>query len=105
MNGLAFIGGVEVLLLFVIVAKIRQNAELLKRIRACNDAFAHAMALASQARYAEAKEAARHWADRMKAHMAGEPYRRPEPPPQPRQHERTSRDRPRQDRWHGRFAP
>ena len=91
MNPLAFLGGVEVLLLVVIAAKIRQNAELLKRIKGCNEAFAHAMALASQGRYSEAREAARHWADRMRAHMAGEPYRRPEPPPQPRQHERTSR--------------
>ena len=97
-------GGVEVLLLVLIVGQIHRNEAPLKEIRRCNDDLAHAMALASQARYAEAKEAARHWAGRMKAHMAGEPDRRPETS-QPRQDEQHNRDQPRQDRRHGRFAP
>jgi hypothetical protein len=81
MSILAFIAGVEVLLLFVILAKIRENRNLLKEIRACNLDLALAMTLATQARFHEARAAARAWADRVRALRRGETYRRPQPAP------------------------
>ena len=90
-NALALIAGVEVLLLVINIVLIMKNEAILQRIRGCNEAFALAMALASQGRYSEAREAARRWADRMRAHMAGAAYTRPAPPPHPSQDERRSR--------------
>jgi hypothetical protein len=96
MSGLVLFAGVEVLLLVINVALIRKNERILKEIRRCNHDLAVALGLASQGRYGEAREAARRWADRMRAHMRGEPYRRPRPEPSAA---------PREDEWQGRFAP
>ena len=83
MSILAFIGGVEVVLFFVILAKIRENRNLLKEIRSCNLDLALAMTLATQARFHEAHAAARRWADRVRALRRGEAYRPPQTAPDP----------------------
>lgn len=70
---------------------LRRNERLLKEIRKCNIDLAAALSLAAQARYREAETAARRWAGRMRAHMPGEPYRRPEPMPPTPEDKRPSR--------------
>ena len=94
MSGLVLIAGIEVLLLVVNVALIRKNERLLKEIRKCNYDLAGALSLAAQGRYREAQASARRWAGRMRAHMAGEPYHRPE-----------EQSPPSNDDWQSRFAP
>lgn len=56
------------------------NERILKEIRRCSHDLALALTLAAQARYCEAESAARQWANRMRAHMAGGPWRRPSSP-------------------------
>ena len=89
------IAGLEVLLLVVNVALIRHNERLLKEIRKCNYDLASALSLAAQGRYRDAETSARRWAGRMRAHMAGEAYHRPDEQPAS----------PNDDDWQGRFAP
>ena len=65
MRVLVFIAGVEVLLFFVIVAKIRANERLLREIRNCNRDLSVALWLASQEKFLEAHAAARQWHARL----------------------------------------
>ena len=81
MNVFMLFAGVDVLLLVLNIAMIRKNERILKEIRRCNHDLALALTLAAQARYREAERAARQWAGRMRAHMAGRPWSRPSSPP------------------------
>ena len=92
MNAFLLFAGVDVLFLVSNIAMIRKNERILKEIRRCNYDLGLALSLAAQARYREAESAARQWAKRMRAHMAGETYRRPGP------------HAPKED-WQSRFAP
>ena len=92
MNAFILFAGVDVLLLVLNIAMIRKNERILKEIRRCNHDLGLALSLAAQARYREAETAARQWASRMRAHMAGKPWCRPSPPA------------PKED-WQSRFAP
>jgi hypothetical protein len=89
-NAFMLFAGVDVLLLVLNIAMIRKNERILREIRRCNHDLALALTLAAQARYREAETAARGWAGRMRAHMAGEAYRPPQPPA---------------EEWQSRFAP
>ena len=92
MNAFLLFAGVDVLFLVSNIAMIRKNERILKEIRRCNYDLGLALSLAAQARYREAESAARQWAKRMRAHMAGKPWCRPSPPA------------PKED-WQSRFAP
>jgi hypothetical protein len=76
---LAFIGGVEAVVLVLILAKIKQNARLVRQLQQLYFELAMALSLASQGRFNEAEEAARTWRERMRALERGETYHPPRP--------------------------
>jgi hypothetical protein len=84
---ISFLGGVEVLLLFLTLRKIEELHRLEKEIHDSTFDLALALALARDGRYEEAKTAAERWRDRCRPFRQGERrHQRPRPqtaPPPP----------------------
>lgn len=81
MHELAFLAGLEALLLVVGIVHLRKNRQLLQEIRRCQFDLALALSLARQSRFEEAHAAARRWAVRLRALRNGRPPPRTYRPP------------------------